>query len=201
LFFGQCQKDKSIALPVLQKVFGQKLVLVDYHLNAEVCRALGRAMQGDAHLLTQIFIDNCGLTDETCATILDGTYFLESLQSFAIKGQEFGTQSIPKMYRLLDKQFPFQLQELKIIKCRIQPFETEALLDCLNRQSFIKTLVLMKVSFNTESLKKLCLFIERNSYLRQIDLSWNELSCVQYVPILHSLSANQYLTEINLSHN
>ena len=59
----------------------------------------------------------------------------------------------------------------------------------------------MKVSFNSESLKKLGHYIERNAYLRQIDLSWNELSCVQYPPILQAMAENQNLTEINLSHN
>ena len=59
----------------------------------------------------------------------------------------------------------------------------------------------MKVSLNSESLKKLSRFIERNAYLRQIDLSWNELSCVQYPPILQAMAENQNLTEINLSHN
>lgn len=66
-------------------------------------------MKGDAGLLTHIFTDNCGLTDATCATLLEGSYELESLQSFSVKHQEIGLQSTFQIQRLLQKPFPLHL--------------------------------------------------------------------------------------------
>ena len=74
------------------------------------------------------------------------------------------------------------------------------LLDQL-KTSFIRTLVLINVSFSEESIRKLCLLIDNNNFLKNLDLSWNELRCSMYKPLLECLANNTILQEINLSHN
>ena len=99
------------------------------------------------------------------------------------------------------KPFPYQLQELKLIRVKMTAQNLGALLDSMIKQTFVSNLVLMTVPFNTECVEKLCEYLYTNSHLKQLDISWNELTSMQYRPLLECLSQNQNLQELNLSHN
>ena len=90
--------------------------------------------------------------------------------------------------------------------------ELELLLDSLLTNSYLRNLVLVGTNFSAAAVDKLCAFIDENHFLKQLDLSWNELApradgdedvsgYEAYRPLLECLARNSSLEEINLSQN
>ena len=61
--------------------------------------------------------------------------------------------------------------------------------------------MLVKANFNNKTALQLANIIREDHFLRNIDISWNEMTYFQYVPILEAFAENNILEEINLSHN
>ena len=67
----------STVLPVLQKIHNKTLILRNYILSSGACQALKKGLMSDKYQLNQIYIDNCGLSDENLAEILEGVSKLD----------------------------------------------------------------------------------------------------------------------------
>ena len=80
------------------------------------------------------------------------------------------------MRTLLQKPYPSQLQELRLIKVKMSIGQLSSLLDSLTECSFLRNLVLVRMGLNTHHVAKLIKYLETNYYIRVLDLSWNELT-------------------------
>ena len=49
--------------------------------------------------------------------------------------------------------------------------------------------------------KELASWLQSNSRLTELDISWNKLKPVKYAPLIEQLSKNRTLTSVNLSWN
>lgn len=77
-----------------------------------------------------------------------------------------------------------------------------SLLDSLIECSFLRNLVLVRMSLNTHHVSKLVKYLDTNYYVRALDLSWNELTPLQMKPLIEFLGGKECLLEdLNLSHN
>ena len=72
-YMKRCLDSLQLNLPILDKIYRKTLCLQDYHLSSGNVQGLADACE---HLNTQIvnrmLFNNCGLTGDTLATILEG---------------------------------------------------------------------------------------------------------------------------------
>lgn len=200
LYFKQCQKEQKLALPILQKIFEKKLILRDYTINEGVCKAIRDALEKDPDLMQDFVVENCGIQDHACSILMEGMNNLHHCHSVVLKNQEIGEHTVQKLADLLANSFPYQLKELRLINCKLKAKDTDKLMEILLKNSFLRRLVLTQANFNEASLLKFCDFIQMNNYIRQVNLSWNQMIPKQYGPLLDCLAGSS-LQEINLSHN
>ena len=62
-------------------------------------------------------------------------------------------------------------------------------------------MALVDASFDTKNEKELTQYLERNSSLKELDLSWNTMSQKAYIEILKCVVENNNLLTLNLAHN
>ena len=89
-YFVQSEKEQSLVLPLFQKIFECKLILVDYHLDLGLVKALKNGFVANPGVLDMIHIDNCGINEEASGYLIEAASRLERLRSFTLKNQEFG---------------------------------------------------------------------------------------------------------------
>lgn len=65
----------------------------------------------------------------------------------------------------------------------------------------MRSLALVKANLNQESIEILSKYLEENSQIRELDISWNDITARQIKPFLLKLSKHNSLNEINLSLN
>jgi hypothetical protein len=77
---------------------------------------------------------------------------------------------------------------LKLINCKIAPDAFNKLIRQINKNCFLRTLALVKSNLNKESLEILSVYLEQNSQIRELDISWNDITAKQIKPFLLKLS-------------
>lgn len=200
-FKDYCDKTNNVAFPVFQKIYNQKLTLINYELNNDLCNALLTSFKEFPSIIRDLHIESCKIKDEDLAIILQGANRLRVLQSLSLTKQDLGLHFLQPMESLLKYAFPNHLQELRIVKCRLSTSDLSQLLSFIEHKSYLRTLVLINASFNNKTVAQFCNIIKEDHFLRNIDISWNELTYFQYMPILEAFAENNLLEEVNLSHN
>ena len=90
---------------------------------------------------------------------------------------------------------------MKLINCKIAPEAFYKLIKQIKKNCFLRSLALVKANLNKESLEILSDYLEQNSKIRELDISWNDITARQIKPFLLRLSKHNSLNEINLSLN
>lgn len=75
----------------------------------------------------------------------------------------------------INRSIPHNLEELKLINCKIHASTTYQLLETLNERSYIRKLALVKANLNEASIKVLVDYIRYQRFLIDLDISWNGL--------------------------
>ena len=78
--------------------------------------------------MNRVLFNNCGLTGNKFATILEGLALVKDFKSIIYKHNELNALAIAKLQPLLEKNIPNQLSELILIDCRIHCVQLEQLL-------------------------------------------------------------------------
>ena len=73
----------------------------------------------DHRFMNKALFNNCGLTGNNFATILEGLVKVKDFKSIMYKRNEINAFSIERLEPLLSKNIPYNLAELSIIDCRI----------------------------------------------------------------------------------
>lgn len=162
VYVQDCAKMQKLPLPIFQKIYDRRLVMSDYLLNIELCQALAKGLKYNPQVIDNIYLNNCGLNEEMTGQILQGATELENLQEFTLINSELGPSSIKQLEKLMFKSFPFQLQVLKIVNCKLSSKTLCDLFDSMIANSFVSTLVIMHQKQTSETIQKLCKFLETN---------------------------------------
>ena len=113
-------KEQDLALPILDKIYKKTLCLNNYILNDGNCRALAAAGKVlDHHIVNRFLFNNCKITGDQLAQILDGLKDMKDVKSLIYKSNEINEFSLNSLIPILDKRLPHHLTELKIVDCKI----------------------------------------------------------------------------------
>ena len=99
----------------------------------------------DPHIVNRMFFNNCGLSGDQMAILLDGFATMRDLKALIYKNNTLNALSIEKLSPLLDRRAPNHLQELQIIDCKMTPTLVELFMDQLIRSSRLRKLNLVKL--------------------------------------------------------
>ena len=73
LYMKRCLESVELNLPILDKIYRKTIVLQDYHLSEGNCQGLADACEHlDTQIVNRMLFNNCGLTGDTLAVILEG---------------------------------------------------------------------------------------------------------------------------------
>ena len=107
-------------LPILDKIYRKTLCLNDYLLSDGNCRGLAAACElFDHQVVNRVLFNNCGLSGDQFALILEGLNHLKDFKSIIYKMNAINSLSLQKMIPILEKRLPMHLEELKLIDCKI----------------------------------------------------------------------------------
>jgi hypothetical protein len=82
-------------LPILEKVVGKTICLLDYTVPEGVCKALAVAAPNiDSSIINRILFSNCGISDSSFAAIIRGVTKIKDFKSIIYKLNEFGPESV-----------------------------------------------------------------------------------------------------------
>ena len=119
-----------------------------------------KAFEVNKGLLNSIVLENNGITDSDFAVLLEGLNRQLHIKCIVTKHNEFGEHSLLQVKKLMIRKKPANLDELRIIHCKISPLVTDELITCLaERQAPLSKLSLVSASFNDESFRSLIEFI------------------------------------------
>ena len=109
--------------------------------------------------------------------------------------------SLDAITPLLSRRKPNNLEELRIVSCRIGGCITHGLIDALLDGSNLKKLGLVQANMSSLSFKGLCLYVKKSRSLRELDLSYNEIPMRLMSQLIEVIKSNRTLTNLDLSWN
>ena len=202
VYFLECIQEIDIVLPILNLITPDgTLFLKEYHINHGHARGLRVACTLKFDLLQKVFIDNCGLTETETEELIAGFCQLDIVSSLVLRRTAIGVGSLPYLTSMAEKIFPSNLLVLKIERCQIGKEMTLGLCQMLNKRCYIRTLALVRVAFDAESIAVFCEYLSKKPYVEDLDLSDNRLDPKVFRPILKALSKLQSLKQLNISWN
>ena len=106
--------------------------------------------------------------------ILLGVNNLKYIKRIIYKDNEFHYESLCALRPILAKQKPHNLEELRLINCKIGASFTHDLLDLLLEGNYLKKLSLVKINLSIASFYKILRLIQESTMLIELDLSCND---------------------------
>ena len=131
--------------------------------------------------MNRVLFNNCGLTGNKFANILEGLALIRDFKSIIYKHNELNALSIEKFQPIFDKNIPHQLSDLQIVDCRIHCTQIEQLLDLMIEKAEIKSFTLVNVHHSEDSFNKLCYYVANSYRLRDLNVSWQCLRPSKFV--------------------
>ena len=112
-YMKRCLQNTNLTLPILDKLYNKTLCLQDYHLSEGNCQGLAEACEFlDCHVVNRFFFNNCGITGDQLANILEGAAKMKDFKALIYKHGEINQLAIEKMGQLFLKPIPNHLEEL-----------------------------------------------------------------------------------------
>lgn len=142
-YFQICQKDSDLAIPLLAKVVNRQLSLMNYKLSVGHVKALVKTFDFNKEFVSRFLFQNCGLTDNHIEVLLRGAEKLKHVSSLVFKREEFGHKSVKLIKPLVERPRPYNLQELRLIDCKVQTHVTRELITTLRESNSLKVLALV----------------------------------------------------------
>ena len=143
----------------LKQIKDKSLNLIDHKLNDGQVKGLVAHFKSAPKNVIRIVLDNNGISDEQLSALLEATQHLEMIKSLLVRNNVFGSKSIQAIKPVLIKELPFNLTELRIMNCRIAPFEVKQLFDSL-LDSKIRKLGLVNANVNGEVFADFMIFMQ-----------------------------------------
>ena len=200
-YYMKIREQMSLALPLLAKVVNKQLSLQDYNLGYEHCVAFGETCKFNYDFMSKLVLNNNGLTDESLSMLLIGLQHMYTISLVDIRRNQIGCKSVRLLTDFMMRRPPKHLQVLRIIDCNMDHAATYLLLQMLFENAKLRTFSLVNASFNERNEKALVDYLRFSQALRELDLSWNNITQRTYIEILKVIKENNNLLMLNLSHN
>lgn len=127
----------------------------------------------DTRVVNRILLNNCGISGDSLALILDGILKLKDFKALVYKMNGINSAALNKINLLFERRLPHHLEELKIIDCKINQTLIQQLLDALLKKSQIKKFALVNAMHSELTFDKLVAYVGQSEYLRELDVSWS----------------------------
>jgi hypothetical protein len=126
---------------------------------------------------------------------------LDHVKSIVYKLNEFQRASLSAIRPFILRRKPMNLEELRIVNCKIGPSITHDLISELMDGTVAK-LSLVKANMSYSSFYTLCDFVGKTRHLRELDISNNDLPMNLMVHFVSEvLSKDRQLVSCNISNN
>lgn len=158
-YFNGCVKEQAVILPILNRIVAKGLILINYKLNMGVCSAIGEAFSGNPKLLTSICLDNNGILDAEAAKIFQGLRKLDHVRSITYRRNEFGLESLAALEPLLARRKPRNLEELRLVSCKMNAATSNGLTEALLNASSLQRLSLANVSLSAAAFDNFLYYV------------------------------------------
>ena len=176
-FIQMCIKNRVNILPIFDKVLKKTLCLQNYLLQDGHVEGLAEACEFlDRRLINRMLFNNCGMTGDQLATILQGVARMPDFKSLIYKNGGMNSLAIQKLEPILLRAAPNHLEELSIIDIKLSPTLIEELVVMLENKSRVKKLALVNMSHSEHSFLMLTDFFKTNQNLKEVDISWSNVT-------------------------
>ena len=177
-YLQMCKNEKVLPLPIINKIFEGVLTLDDYKLNYGLCKALGNVLDDLGDQIYKIDLHNNGISDLDFAEILRGAIKNPHIRSLSIRNNEFREESLKELLKYFKDKKKKILQELVISACKTKRSQINELLKVLSDYDNLNVLALCQSKLDKQSVKYLGDIANGNLGLRELDLSWNEVTAL-----------------------
>lgn len=145
-YFKKCLEQNSLLLPIFEKIYSKTLCLQNYILSDGHCQGIAEACQYIDHKrMNRVLFNNCGITGNNMAIILDGLAKVKDFKSIIYKHNELNSLAVAKLEAIFLKFIPNQLMDLQIVDCKIHCSTIEQLLDLMITRCEVKSFALVNV--------------------------------------------------------
>ena len=100
-------------------------------------------------LLDSVFLENNGLKDRQMATLMQGFSSLTRLRRFGCQNNEMMQNSFYFLNKLIEKQSPNNLEELRLTSCKLSQAMTDELLDLIKDDCALKKLSIVNCGMHS----------------------------------------------------
>jgi len=121
-------------------------------MNHGLCKALGLSFHLYNSVLEKLLLDSTGTDDEMLSHMLEGLQEQSNFKAFTYKKNSLNEKSVRQIVKLLCREMPFNLDELRIINCTISPYATQLLLEDVPETS-LRRLSLVKTQMNSQMFR------------------------------------------------
>lgn len=129
-------------------------------------------------------LDNCGASDSDLALVVEGLGELRKAKMIAIKNMEVGPRCLEALTVLLQRHTPWNLEELRLEKCKISNGTMQSLLQTIGSHSHLLTLSITAHQFSEQNLQLLRKSIKASRHLTNLDLSYCKITPLSFLPVL-----------------
>ena len=151
--------------------------------------------------MNRALFNNCGISGNSMATILEGIAKVKDFKSIIYKHGELNSLAVSKFERIFHKFVPDQLMELQIIDCKIHCSVIEQLLDLMIAMCEVRSFTLVNVHHSEGSFKKLCDYVQSSPRLRELNVSWQCLRPVVFYRLIEVIRDQRTLCNLVISWN
>ena len=109
-------------MPILEKIWKKTLCLQNYFLSDGNIKGLVAACEFlDHRIVNRLLLNNCGVTGDQFAEIINGISKLRDFKSLIYKQNTINLNSINALVPVFQRRLPCHMDELKLIDCKVSP--------------------------------------------------------------------------------
>ena len=146
--------------------------------------------------LNSIYLEDTNLTDTGFSIILKSIEEnIKDFKSITYKGvvNQFGEKSLVELTKILKRKVPFQLTTLVFEQVRLLPSYPGQLIEAIAKNGFLEKLSLANLNLDKLAFKILCVYLNRNYSLKDLNLKMLNLPVRSFALILPILAKNRKL--------
>ena len=117
--------------------------LRSYVLNDGICKAFTEAVKLNPEVMNSVILEDNQLSDERLGILMDGLDKLEVVKTLHIKNNEFLEEGLNYTVKLMERRFPRNLEELRLISVKTSPLIMSELVETLAEDCVLKKLGLI----------------------------------------------------------
>jgi len=156
-YMKRCMQNLNMTLPIFDKIYRKTLCLQDYHLSEGNCEGLADSCEFlDPSIVNRMLFNNCGLSGDQLATILEGVRKMKDFKSLIYRMSAVNALAIDKLGPIFRNPIPHHMEELQLIDCKLSATLIEQLLDSLGEnRAHLRKLAIVRGHHSDRSFEKL----------------------------------------------